>query len=230
MKKTFSVFLIFSVISALSFALNARAGWTPDPLDVQVLTPVATATVASTGTVTVVSVIPDDARYAISLSAGTILPSSTNETATFTRISSGGATTNTYAFTNGAASSSAGVWFETNDTITVTLSGTVTNLPVLTYTYIGSPATTNVTCMAGDQWLISGARPSSAILPTGATNTLSASYTGGAAESLATFTNGGAAYLPATPVWLSLFDSVTLSLSRCTNSPSFRVMRQRWID
>lgn len=226
MKKTFTALLVV----ALLIVITARAGWVAAPLDVQVITPTLSETVTATGTVSVAALPAATQRYIISVSSGAILPAAPDHTATLVRISQDGATTNTYAFTNGAATASAGVWADVADTVTLTLSESVTNLPVIAYTYIASPTVTNITCYAGDQWQLCGARPSSAILPAGATNTLSVNYTGGASETLATFGNGGAAYLPAVPVWLSLFDTVTLTAVRCTNSPSFRIPRLRWID
>lgn len=224
MKKTLALITVLS----LALALSSVAGWIADPMDVSLPTPTLSATVQATGSVTSVAIPAATQRYVISVSAGPILPAASGNTATLRRIASGGAVTNAYVFTNGAASASAGVWLDPADTFALELSESVTNLPVVTYLYIASPATTNYTCYAGDQWQICGARPASAILPEGATNVFGVSYVGGASEPLAAFTNGSPAYLPSVPVWLSLFDSVTLAAHRVTNSPTFRITRLRW--
>lgn len=223
-------FQLLATVISFALCLTAWAGWEPARLDVSISTPVVTGTVTATGDVTVVALPTGTERFAMTVLAGAVLPPATNNTATFVRISEDGGTTNTCVFTNGAASASVQAWWSASDAITLALSESVTNFPVVTYSYIGSPAVTNITAMAGDEWQIVGARPMSDILPDATTGALSATYSGWDAEQLASFTNGAAAYLPETPARLSLFDGLTLTGTRCTNSPAFRIMRLRWID
>lgn len=226
MKKLTTVLLI---ALSFAFAMPASAAWTPAPLDVQIVTATSTATLTATGAVTLAAGAPASSqRWITALSMTDALPSTGTVAVA---VISGGSTNTIATLTNGTAWAVSAGWLVSADTLRLTRYG-ATNLPSVALTFYASPVVTNITLYAGDQWQICGAHPSSGLTPAATTNTvaLSASYYGGASDTLATFTNASAAYLTTSPAWLSLFDSVTLTATRLTNSPSLRIVRQRWID
>lgn len=224
MKKSIAVLLTALVVCA------ARAGWVADPLDVRLNTSPVITSLSVTGDVTLASgAAASSQRWIVALSMDDASPS----TGTVAVALISGASTNTIAtLTNGTAWSVSTGWISASQTIRLTRGNGATNLPTVALLHYASPVATNITARGGDQWQICGARPASALQPVATTNTvaLAASYYGGATETLATWTNGAAAYLPSVPVWLSYFDGLALTATRVTNSPSFRIPRLRWID
>lgn len=224
MKKSIAVLL------TAIFACAAYAGWVADPLDVRLNTSPVITSLSVTGAVTLASgASASSQRWIVALSMDNASPS----TGTVAVALISGASTNTIAtLTNGTAWSVSTGWISPADSIRLTRANGTTNLPAVALSHYASPVATNITARGGDQWQICGARPASALQPAATTNTvtLAASYYGGATETLATFTNGAAAYLPSVSVWLSYFDGVALTATRVTNSPTFRIPRLRWID
>jgi hypothetical protein len=194
----------------------------------------ATLSAISTQTVTSASVIT------ATLTAGV----TNRPTLTFTRtwspdtqtvavviISGDGATTNTYTLSIAAASTNVptGYWVESNATITVTRSASVTNLPALTFYRLPSPATYTRTLLPHEHWRLWGARPASTILPAG--TTLGVAYTyglGGTATTANSFVSGAVPTVLTSYVWLSPGDTITLTSAQVTNSPSVKIMAERY--
>lgn len=144
-----------------------------------------------------------------------------------------GSGTSSYVLSNSAPSAAAGIWVSPGATITATRSGSVTNLPVLTFTRIVSPATTSVTLTGNDQRRLYGARLASGVVPDRAgtnTVTITIAYHGGPTVAFCSFTNGAAIYETSTPPWVLPWDTITATVIGATNSPVVRIPCERWKD
>lgn len=153
-------------------------------------------------------------------------------TVAVTLITESGATTNAYSLSNGASTAGAGVWVTEDDSITVTLSDTVTNLPAITMSRIDSPVTKTYLLTGNAHWNLYGARPGSALVPggTGTSVSVSINYAGGETVAYASFTNGAAGVTSDAPTRLIPRDAVTVTAKGVTNSPTVRVLREAWQD
>ena len=151
---------------------------------------------------------------------------------TVTIIQDSGATTNSYALTNGTPVASAGLFVVPGDSITATRSGSVTNLPTLTMHRIESPAVATRLITGNGHWNLYGARLASAVSPGGPDTSVAVSlqYAGGATASYASFTNGAAGITSDVPLRLLPLDTVVVTVSGATNSPTVRVLREAWQD
>lgn len=221
--------VLLHVTLLVAMLLTASAGWVPAPLDIPIPTDVAILSISSTGSVTSAAApAAGTQRLALSWSAGSILPAAPTNTLTVTVIC--GSVTNEYAFTNGSPAQAAGCWINPSDTVSLSLSATVTNLPTATLAYIASPATVTRTLLPHERWRYWGARRCSAILPAATTNTIavSASYAYGETSALATLTNG--CPISTASSYLSLLpgDNITLTATQVTNSPTVRLHVERF--
>ena len=154
-------------------------------------------------------------------------------TVAVTTITASGATTNTYTLSRLAASTNfAGYRVTHADTVSITLASGVTNLPALAFARIPSPISVTRTLLPHEHWRIYGARPASTIASDAAGPTLAASYAyavaSGAASPTASFTNNAAASVLSTAIWLSPGDAITATVTGATNSPTLRLMLERF--
>lgn len=196
------------------------AGWIPQPLEISVPVTNTAISVATTGTITSVAAPAVGAAYYLSgITCGAVLPSATTNTVTV-RVITAGPVTNSYAFTNGAAAASSGLWVLPSTTVTVTRAAGVTNLPTLTLQTLPSPVTVTRTLLPHERFRLWGVRQGTPIYPAAVTVAVSYAYAyGGTASPSVTLTNGVPASLLSSYVSLWPGDTITLVATQVTNSP-----------
>lgn len=159
-----------------------------------------------------------------------VQPATTN-TATLAIVSADDSATNTLAaLTDGQTASLSAEWAETTDTLMLTLSAGVTNLPSVTLGHYPSPVTTNLAVLsAADAWKLHGLSALADPQPAAETNGLALTATYAAAPSayaLATLTNA-ASYAPSAPLWLFSADVLAVTATRVTNAVPLRGILER---
>lgn len=160
-----------------------------------------------------------------------VQPASTN-TVTLALVNSDASATNNLAtLASGQTAALSAEWAETTDTLLLTRSAGVTNLPTVTLSHYPSPVTTNLaTLSAADAWKLHGLAALADPQPAADTNGLSLTATYAAAPSAATLaglTNAATAYAPSSPLWLFSADVLSVTATRVTNAVPLRGILER---
>jgi hypothetical protein len=224
--KRFSICLLL-----LISALPAVAGWEALPVDVTVSTVAADSTVATTGTVTEISAPASGASWFVSaISVSGMLPADLTATATVSIVQ--GEVTNEYALAGSNTTSDAvNMLVSSADAITATLNDGATNLPSIVFSSFAFPATSTVLLTGSDNRKLHAARLKTGLLPVSGSVDVSGAYAGtGTTESMATLTNASACVYDSSPLWLTPLDSIVVSVSGATNSPTVRIITEKWVD
>jgi hypothetical protein len=212
-------------------ALPAVAVWEAFPVDVAVSTVSADSTVATTGTVTEISAPASGNSWFVSaVSVSGMLPADLTATATVAIVQ--GEVTNEYVLAGSNTTSAAvNLPVTDTDTITATLNEGATNLPSILFSRFAFPATSTVLLTGSDNRKLHAARLKTGLLPVSGSVDVSGVYVGtGTTESMATLTNASDCVYDSAPLWLTPLDSIVVSVSGATNSPTVRIITEKWVD